>query len=240
MSADIMLKNKRVLVNGCSFSRGPISWPYCLQEKIGFDLINLALSGAGNTYIHNSTVSELSRRQYDFVFIMWTGLQRNDVQVEDIGIFDQCVTSQKQVLLNDWAEKIVWPVNDQDYVEKNWVFVGMDNEFIQQIKFSEYIKYRSRDNETYQSLMQMVTLQAVLKQLNIPYVFSFFNTYTAELQKHAELYALLDQTNVCSGQNISTIARELNSYDRDGYHPGVDANDRWAEHLIEFINAKTE
>ena len=240
MNADIMLSNKRVLVNGCSFSRGPISWPYHLQQDFGFDLVNLALSGAGNTYIHNATISELSRRTYDFVFVMWTGLQRNDIQVEDINLFDQCVTSQRQVLLNDWAEKTVWPINDQDYVEKNWVFVGMDNEFIQRIKFSEYIKYRSRDNETYQSLMQMITLQAVLKQLNIPYVFSFFNDYTVELQKHSELYALLDQKNICLDKNISLIARELNSYDVDGYHPGVDANKAWAKQLIEFINAKTE
>ena len=176
MNVDTMLKNKRVLVNGCSFSRGPISWPYHLQQLLEFDLVNLALSAAGNTYIHNATISELSRRPYDFVFVMWSGLQRNDIQVEDISLFDQCVTSNKQVLLNDWAEKTVWPVNDQDYVEKNWVFVGMDNEYLQRIKFSEYIKYRSSNNETYQSLMHMVTLQAVLKQMNMPYVFSFYNS----------------------------------------------------------------
>ena len=29
-----MLSNKRVLVNGCSFSRGKIAWPYHLQEKL--------------------------------------------------------------------------------------------------------------------------------------------------------------------------------------------------------------
>ena len=234
-----MLKNKRVLVNGCSFSRGPISWPYYLQQQVGFDLTNLALSGAGNTYIHNSTISELSHRDYDFVFIMWTGLQRNDIQVADIGKFDQCVTSSSQVRLNDWAEKTVWPINDQDYVEKNWVFVGMDNEYLQKIKFSEYIKYRSYENETYQNLMQMITLQAVLKERNIPYVFSFFTDYVKDLETHADLYKLLDQTNICNTDNIQRIAREIDSYDADGFHPGVEANQAWAQQLIEFINAKT-
>ena len=240
MNVDTMLKNKRVLVNGCSFSRGPIAWPYHLQQLIEFDLVNLALSAAGNTYIHNATISELSRRPYDFVFVMWSGLQRNDIQVEDISLFEQCVTSHKQVLLNDWAEKTVWPVNDQDYVEKNWVFVGMDNEHLQRIKFSEYIKYRSSNNETYQSLMHMVTLQAVLKQMNMPYVFSFYNNYVAELKKHQDLYSLLDQTNICQMTNISDIAQELDSYDVDGYHPGTEANSKWAKQLIEFINAKPE
>ena len=235
-----MLKNKNVLVNGCSFSRGPIAWPYCLQQHYDFNLVNLALSGAGNTYIHNSTISELSQRDYDFVFIMWTGLQRNDIQVADIGKFDQCITSRGQVLLNDWSEKTVWPINDQDYVEKNWVFVGMDNEYLQKIKFSEYIRYRSYENETYQSLMQMITLQAVLKELDIPYVFSFFTDYVKDLATHADLYKLLDQNNICSTDNIQRIAREINSYDADGFHPGVIANQQWANILIEFINAKTQ
>jgi hypothetical protein len=239
MNVDTTLKNKRVLVNGCSFSRGPISWPYCLQQQVEFDLVNLALSAAGNTYIHNSTISELSHRPYDFVFIMWTGLQRNDIQVRDIGLFDECVTSRKQSLTNDWDGKVVWPVNDQDYVEKNWVFVGMDNEFIQRIKFSEYIKYRSRENETYQSLLQMVTLQAVLKQLNMPYVFSYFKNYTQELEQHQDLYKLLDQSCICRTENITDLAGQLDSYDIDGYHPGVEANQQWATTLINFINAKT-
>lgn len=240
MNVGTTLRNKRVLVNGCSFSRGPISWPYHLQQHVEFDLTNLALSGAGNTYIHNSTISELSHRQYDFVFVMWTGLQRNDIQVDNISVFDKCITSRSQSLLNDWEEKDIWPVNDQDYVEKDWVFVGLDNEFIQRIKFSEYIKYRSRRNETYQSLMQMVTLQSVLKQLDIPYVFSFYNDYTDELKQYLDLYALLDQTCICRANNISTIAQKLKSYDVDGYHPGNDANQAWASTLLEFINAKTQ
>ena len=92
------MQNKNVLVNGCSFSRGPISWPYCLQKKLNFNLVNLALPAAGNKYIHDSTITELNRRPYDRVFIMWTGLQRNDVQVADIKQFDQCITRAKQVL----------------------------------------------------------------------------------------------------------------------------------------------
>lgn len=232
------MQGKTVLVNGCSFSCGPISWPYCLQKTLGFDLVNLALSGAGNKYIHDSTISELSKRKYDGVFVMWTGLQRNDIQVSDIELFDQCVTSTSQVLENDWPDKQTWPVNDQDYVEKNWVFVGLDNEYIQRIKFAEYIKYRDSANETYQSLLYMITLQSVLKQLDIPYTFSFFADYVKDLEVFADLYKLLDLSNVCTTDNISNIAQRIGSYDVDGYHPGLEANQEWANKLIEFINAK--
>lgn len=233
------MQDKNVLVNGCSFSRGPISWPYYLQKKLKFNLVNLALSAAGNKYIHDSTITELSRREYDHVFIMWTGLQRNDVQVADIAQFDQCVTSATQVLENDWADKIVWPINDQDYVEKDWVFVGLDNDYIKSIKFAEYIKYRSRANEVQQSLLYMFTLQSVLKAQGIPYTFSFFTDYLNDLQQ-LKLYNMLDFDNICTTDNIHSIAKRINSYDVDGYHPGVEANQLWADKLIEFINAKTE
>jgi hypothetical protein len=233
------VQDKNVLVNGCSFSRGPIAWPYCLQKKLNFNLVNLSLSSAGNKYIHDSTIAELSQRQYDHVFIMWTGLQRNDVQVADIAQFDQCVTSAKQVVENDWDDKVVWPVNDRDYVEKDWVFIGLDNPYIKLIKFAEYIKYRSRANEVHQSLLYMITLQAVLKAQGIPYTFSFFTDYVTDLT-HSPLYTMLDFNNICAADNIHAIAKRINSHDVDGYHPGVEANQLWADKLIEFINAKTK
>ena len=234
-----MLSNKQVLVNGCSFSRGPISWPYHLQKKLNFNLVNLALSAAGNKYIHDSTIAELSCRNYDHVFIMWTGLQRNDVQVADISNFDQCVTSAKQVLQNDWDDKQVWPVNDQDYVQRDWVFIGLDNPYLASIKFAEYIKYRNKSNEVDQSLLYMITLQAVLKQRGIPYTFSFFTKYDVDL-KQSPLYSMLDFDNICAADNIHSIAKTIKSYDIDGYHPGVEANQLWADKLIEFIDAKTK
>lgn len=233
------MQGKRVLVNGCSFSRGPIAWPYQLQKKLNFDLVNLSLSAAGNKYIHDATIAELSQRTYDHVFIMWSGLQRNDIQVADIKQFEECVTSEKQVLENDWDNKIVWPVNDQDYVEKNWVFVGLDNPYIKSIKFAEYIKYRDRANEVHQSLLYMITLQAVLKQHGIPYTFSFFTDYAEDLTQ-SKLYNMLDFNNICTVDNIHNIAKRIKSFDVDGYHPGVEANQQWADILIEFINAKTE
>jgi hypothetical protein len=201
--------------------------------------VNLALSAAGNKYIHDATVTELSKRSYDYVFVMWSGLQRNDMQVGDIGLFEDAVTSKRQVLENDWEDKIVWPVNDQDYVEQDWVFIGLENPCIKRIKFAEYIKYRNKKNEVRQSLLYMITLQAVLKERGIPYVFSFFADYSTDLQKEQELYNMLDFSNICTDDNISTIAERINSYDVDGYHPGVEANQAWAQQLIEFINAKT-
>ena len=49
----------RLLVNGCSFSRGSTAWPNHITKLAAANLINLAQAGAGNTYIAQTTQSEL-------------------------------------------------------------------------------------------------------------------------------------------------------------------------------------
>ena len=67
----------KVLINGSSISSGkPVweldsttgnftasqpTWPYRLQEQLNFDMVNLAVAGAGSAYIHESTIAELSQ-----------------------------------------------------------------------------------------------------------------------------------------------------------------------------------
>jgi hypothetical protein len=239
MNADTTLNNKHVLVNGCSFSRGPIAWPYFLQEKLNFNLVNLAVGSAGNKYIHDTTVAELSKSRYDFVIIMWSGLYRVDVPVEDIQLFDRCnTTSFAQSLKNDWPEKKIYPNNDQDLVEKNWVFVYPSKTLLNDMKFAEFVKYQNHQVHVQQSLIHMISLQAILKQFNIPYVFSFYMDYVDQLKKEKSLCDLLDWENICCADNLYTISQQIDSYDSDGSHPGVEANQQWVNTLIEFINAK--
>ena len=234
-----MLNNKQVLVSGCSFSRGPGSWPYQLQNRLNFNLVNLALAGAGNTYIHNSIICELAKRKYDLVLIMWSGLERVDCQVTDIGLFkDTPYTSNYQSELNDWPEKVVVPINDQDYVGKNWVFgSGAINSdpMLRKINFLEsQYKYMGIDEFTTQSLIYMISLQAILKQLNIHYVFSFYQNYQLILKNHY-LYEFLDIDNIFNDQNISDITKQNNWYDIDGCHPSSEAHRNWAHLLQEFL-----
>jgi hypothetical protein len=228
-----MIKN--VLVNGCSFSRGPESWPYYLQKNLNFNLINLAQSAAGNFYIHNTTISEIFQRSYDLVIIMWSGVQRVDVQVEDISLFKQSVaTSYSQSKLNDWPDKIVYPINDQDYVEKNWVFsCGNSDEYLKSIKFADTnYRYVGIDQSIQQSLIHMISLQSVLKQMNIPYLFTFYRNYIPMLEKHF-LFHHLDTANMYIDHNIKDLADKHNSFYSDGQHPSSMIHKMWAD-LIEI------
>jgi len=226
-----------VLVNGCSFSRGPTAWPYHLGCS---DLVNLACAGAGNDYIFNTTVAELSKRSYDFVSVMWTHPARIDIKVNDINQFDQTAyNSFYQSSRNDWAEKIIHPVNDQDYVEKDWAFgcgfLNRDPAMLK-TKLFDQIYFHQTNTEFFQmSLIKIIALQNILKQMNIPYLFMYYQDYEHELQKYKSLYAMLDQSQIYNKQNIYTITKDNGWYDSDGAHPSIDAHRAWAEIISPMI-----
>jgi len=237
-----MLSNKRVLVNGCSFSRGKIAWPYHLQEKLNFDLVNLAMTSAGNLYIHNSTITELAQRNYDLVIIMWSGIERVDCQVDDISLFSHMPhTSTYYSKHNDWPGKNIYPINDQDYVEKDWVFVCNYSWFpeLQKMKFCETnFKYQGYKQKLTQSLIHMISLQSILKQMNIPYVFSFYNNYHADLEQH-NLYKMIDVNNIITDNNIHDITKRNNWFEEDGLHPNTEAHSKWTDILYNHLITKT-
>jgi hypothetical protein len=226
-----------ILVNGCSFSRGPIAWPYHLKDV---DVVNLACAGAGNDYIFNSTIAELSHRQYDFVAIMWTQPSRLDVKVTDITQFsDSPYTSAFQSACNDWAEKIVEPVNDQDYVEKDWVygcgFLNKDPALLKTKLFDQVYYYQDDTQFNHLTLVKMIAMQNTLKQMGIPYLFTYFCDYETDLAKIPHLYNMLDKSCIYNNENIYTISKNNNWFDDDGLHPGMLAHQRWAELITPFI-----
>lgn len=226
-----------LLVNGCSFSRGPTAWPYHIPNA---DIVNLACAGAGVDYIFNTTIAELSQRRYDFVAIMWTAAWRIDLKVNSTVDFSSSpYTSAYQSSQNDWEDKVIVPINDQDYVEKDWVFgcghINKDPTLIKTKAFERQYFYQDAAQFTYLLLIKMIALQNTLKQMNIPYLFMYYQDYSHELQAHTMLYQQLDQGCIYNKQNIYTITKENNWYDDDGIHPGVLAHQQWAGLITPLI-----
>ena len=226
-----------LLVNGCSFSRGPTAWPYHLKDA---NIVNLACAGAGNDYIFNSTIAELSQRHYDFVVIMWTQPARIDVKVNDITQFSNTpYTSAYQSARNDWPEKIVEPINDQDYVEKDWVygcgFLNGDKELLKTKLFNKHYFYQDNDQFNYLTLVKMIAMQNTIKQMGIPYLFTYFQDYESELAKISHLYTMLDHSCIYNDENIYNITKNNNWFDDDGLHPSVEAHCCWAELINPLI-----
>lgn len=226
-----------VLVNGCSFSRGPTAWPYHLKNV---NIVNLACAGAGIDYIFNTTIAELSLRSYDFVAVMWTGFSRVDLKVESIEEFcNSPYTSAYQSLQNDWETKVIVPVNDQDYVEKDWIFgcghLNQDPALLKSKVFVPQYTYQNSDQFAYLALVKMIALQNTLKQMKVPYLFMYYNDYCDELKKHNALYQQLDQDCIYNKHNIYTITKENNWYDTDRLHPNLLAHQHWAKLITPFI-----
>ena len=229
----------KILVNGPSVARGNGSWPYILQDQIGCDIVNLAQAGCGNEYIYATTISELAQRQYDLVIVMWTDFRRMDVKVKDIKQFaDTIYTSEYQSLQNDWPGKIIFPVNDQDYVEKDWIFgCGYINNHGESVKkfFGEFYKHTDYESHYYRSLTKILGLQSILKSMNQPYLFCSVREIK-DLKSHSHIYNLLDQTAMI-GQTPHKIAGEINSW-ADETHPGPEAHTEFVKSIISNLKER--
>jgi hypothetical protein len=228
-----------ILVNGSSMSRGAGSWPYYLQESLNCNLVNLALGRSGNTYIHDSTISELSQRKYDMVLIMWATEGRIDMRVKSIDQFsDSTDTSTHQSLMNDWPSKQVHPINDQDYVQKDWIFSfnksqnakvdSVYNTLMPLHKLVDHAQYMESD------LIKMISLQGVLKSLNIPYKFMFWWDFK-KFSRFDNYYNMIDWSNIYLGTSLETIGKKNNWYHADGTHFNEHANELYAKHLAEYL-----
>lgn len=228
-----------ILTNGNSFSRGPGAWPNHVAQWYGADLVNLAQAGAGNTYIRHTTMAELQIRNYDLVLIMWSGLKWLDIQVSDIDSFDRSIyTSKHQSQQNDWPEKIVEPVNDQDYVQKNWVFgsgyLNQEKEILNLGLFEKLYLHQDRPQHLERSFHDMLCLESYLKSRNIPYAFAFYQNYVDSM---GSLVNGLDWNHIYNKTNIMDVTRQLNDYDTDGLHPGLKAQQSWALDFYQFLKS---
>jgi len=233
----------RALINGCSFSRGPLAWPYFLDTVDQTNIVNLACAGAGNTYIHETTVNAVAQRNYDIVLVMWSGIERVDLKISHPEVFGlSTCTSRYQRRQNDWLEKITTPFDDQQLVESDWIFgaghYNGDAVMHESGVFDGIYRYQEQPQFRYGLLQKIIALQNTLKNVNVPYVFMFYQNYISELHLDQHLCKLVDWNNCFVDGNIYDIATTNNWFDHDGFHPGIDANQLWAEKLDNFIKEK--
>ena len=227
-----------ILVNGSSFSQGEYSWPSLLQQELDCSLVNLSVAGCGNSYIHETTISELAQRRYDRVIIMWSPFDRIDFKVNDIDMFDGTTyTSEYQTTQNDWPTKVIHPINDQDYVEKDWVFgcgyLNKDPDPILKDLFSGYYRHTDRWQQFYSNMMRVISLQGFLKSVNQPYLFTFARQFR-RFYRYEHLYNLLDWSNIYT-VDLQSIARKNRWFAADGIHPGIEAHKYYVKEIIKLV-----
>lgn len=229
-----------ILVNGGSISQGSGSWPYHVQEHFAASIVNLSQAGAGNNYICQATISELAQRSYDLVLIQWAPFIRFDYKVKNIELFKNTIyTSEYQSKRNDWPGKVLWPVNDQDYVEKDWIFGGgraMNNDPDLELTraFDGFYNYAGSSEYMYHALMSIIGLQSYLKVKKIPYLFCFGRPWKM-FDRFKHLNEQLDQSCMFTKAYIYDLVERNNWYATDGYHPNEQAYEEFASLIIPAI-----
>jgi hypothetical protein len=84
----------RILVAGCSYTENR-EWPNLLLAPATPRVTNVGLSAAGNSFIANAVMSNLHPRP-DFVFILWSGINRCDFRTPASKFYDYCINEMSK------------------------------------------------------------------------------------------------------------------------------------------------
>lgn len=238
----------KVLISGCSFTQWPdypggpnICWPRYLHElHPEWQIKSLAEAGAGNQYICDSIIRELSENTYNQVLVMWSGVSRLDylTSLED---------DAWEKLYNSYGFFRRLPNN-----KLGWIFSGgqlgtwFKNPVAHKM-FYEMYKVSSKLSLANINLMEIIKLQNYLQAKNIKYKFmSYVNYWTTGdhispngdfgVYDFPELNSIVRQIDFSSWifldnqkRSIYDLAKLNNDFHNDKFHPGPDVHKEWAK-----------
>lgn len=243
----------KILTSGCSFTQwalypgGPNTcWPRWLGELDSeYQIKNVGEAAAGNQFICDSVIREIiynPKEKYDHVLVMWSGVSRLDflTSIEDPAWSE---------LLQSYGFFRIFP---ESGAKLAYIFSGgqMGTWFANKVAypvFNEQYKISSEHSLATINIMEMIKLQSFLKARNIPYTFmSYVNYWNSD--KHVsrngdfgvfqfpELQPMineLDQSRFLflneRRECIYDLAKQMDSFMDDRFHPGEAAHKAWAE-----------
>jgi len=179
-----ILKNKKIITNGCSFSADPFSWPSLFPNYR-----NLSHHGAGNTYIRRQLQKEIleSYEKYDFAIIQWSTIDRWDYPF----------------VINSKDDTDIISMQDEDVVGKIG-YLRMGSSYNKKSKYF-YDNYYSIYGQLLETFENIYFTQLFLKEQKIPYLmFTIANLMTTDVS--FEMIKNIDKINGdLMKQRISTI-----------------------------------
>jgi hypothetical protein len=253
----------KILVNGASISAQANGWPVQLQKKLNCELTNLSMPACGYTYVHETTVEQISREKFDLVLIMWPEvIMRMDWKINNPAEFDKQWWNSKTLsgiygthenynksmldhIPMDW-------IHSQGYLEgrtsqlnrpgqsnivKHKEFYNANNDSISKL-FESYYSVVKFPQFVYQGVIKMISLQGVLQSMNIPYVFMHLEPIKEHI-RFKELYKLLDYTNFYNDVYLKKLAVEKGWIRSDNpNYPTDQAYDEFAGLLCQYLIKK--
>jgi len=226
-------RNKRVLINGCSFTADSDckNWPEHLPDN--WSITNIASHAAGNQWICDSTMVNSIKHDYDLVLIMWSGLTRIDRPINQL----------------TWQQ--FWQFRNTNELGIHYGHCGVgDNPVFPMSDISKpIVKFGGLLELVFESLLNMLKLQAWLKSKNIDYRFmSFMNYWNDNYFENGKEYpsvknlgldALVNQIDFdkfifadTAKNGIFELARDRDFFAQDGIHPDSRAGKLWADIVV--------
>jgi len=236
-----------VLISGCSFTQWPdgpggpnTCWPRYLDPQL--NALNLAEAGAGNQYISHSIVTELiaNRKSYNHVLVMWSGVTRLDYLTD---ITDPAWNE----LFDSYGFYRRLPGSKLGYIFSGGQMGTWFKNPVAHKMFNEMYKVSSELSLATINLMEIVRLQHYLENIRMPYTFMSYVNYWGNqervspngdfgLERHPDLYPLITEINFANWlftdnnkNGLYETAKSMNSFMSDGFHPGAEAHQAWAD-----------
>jgi hypothetical protein len=243
----------KILVSGCSFTQWPeypggpnICWPKFLKEiNPEYEITSVAEAAAGNQYICDSVIRATAEKSYDQVLVMWSGVSRLDY-------LTSLSDPAWEELFNSYGFFRRIPNAELGYIFSGGQMGTWFKNPVAHKMFYEMYKVSSPLSLATINLQEIVKLQGHLKSKNIPYRFmSYVNYWThgTDLSPNGDFGVLdypelnyllreIDFSQWIFGEDnrcIYDIAKDMNNFQADGFHPGDDAQRRWAELINRVI-----
>jgi lysophospholipase L1-like esterase len=201
----------RLLTVGDSFTYGEElsdvnnAWPFLLGKKLGYEIINLAKPGSGNTRMVRHAVEQIDN--YDIIIIAWSHFARTEL-ADESGFYD------------------LWPGCSSLPHKK---FSSWRSEVI------EYYSRHHNDQYLYnQYLINVVLLQNYLKIQNKKYLMlDTFNNNI--YRKDNEVSNQIDQTYYIGWPNETMMEWTYNTPQGPGGHFLEQGHEQVADKIYEYI-----
>jgi hypothetical protein len=207
------------------------SYVRILEKKLNCDIVNLSRAGCGNQYIHDSVVAEVTERDYDLVLVQWTAPNIVEFRTQyTTELFDWEIyngNKHHHLLQKDW----MWNHTPDHVMPSSQEAIAKNEMFKSRFKLTPgaYANHQTM-------LMQILSLQSILKSYNIPYVFIFYRKLL-QLKQFKRYYDRIDWHNV-HDQHLFRIAKDNNHWNDETYHPTSAAYEYYAEEIINFLSTK--
>lgn len=234
-----LARARSILVSGCSFTLD--RWPTFIESD-NTSVNNLAWPGAGNKYIADSVMYELSRQSYDSVLVMWSGLTRLDFLVEKDEYFETYPFKRQ--------------VGDYTYIMSGGELGSWTENSITNLLFSGLYKFNSFEHIAFASILEIIKLQSYLESKNIKYFFmSYINFWNKPsnwnsknmdrgLNNYPGLTNLIQEIHFDNWvflndqkDGIYELAEQSNGFIADGFHPNKEIDYLWSELVKQRINS---